>query len=420
MTGWVLRRRDGLVVETDDRKIWQLFAENFHLFLGTPTGVWLRDELADVFGVDEKLTGANAQAVYDAIAARLATPSFRPRALFEQFGIEVLATTDAATDPLEHHQAIGASDWEGRVIPTFRPDSVVNLDAPNWRSEIDALSEVFGDRRRRLHLLYPGLGGPSRIFPENGRYRHRPCGPQRLHALLDEGELEFHDEDLGPVDALGFVDSKPYDARITASQKKVGRKDAFVAVSGKLAGIEVEVGCFDFKFMGGSMGSVVGELITRVYERAAERGRPAIVISASGGARMQEGVLSLMQMAKTCAALAKLQDEANMPYISVLTHPTTGGVAASFAMLGDLILAEPGALIGFAGPRVIEQTIGQSLPEGFQTSEYLLEHGMVDRIVSRTELRDVIASTLRMMLGLPGVDEPAAAPVLEVREGGKA
>ena len=150
--------------------------------------------------------------------------------------------------------------------------------------------------------------------------------------------------------------------------------------------------------MGGSMGSVVGELITRQFERAVELGQPAIVISASGGARMQEGLLSLMQMAKTCAALAKLRDDAKMPYISVLTHPTTGGVAASFAMLGDLILAEPNALIGFAGPRVIEQTIGQALPEGFQTSEYLLEHGMVDRIVPRSEMKETLSRCLRLLM----------------------
>jgi acetyl-CoA carboxylase carboxyl transferase subunit beta len=243
---------------------------------------------------------------------------------------------------------------------------------------------------------------------------------ERLAALLDDGDVEFHDEDLGPVDALDFVDSKSYADRIKASQKKIGRRDAFVAVSGSIGGVPVEVGCFDFRFMGGSMGSVVGEAITNVYERSNERKRPAIIISSSGGARMQEGVLSLMQMAKTCAALARLQDEAGMPYISVLTHPTTGGVAASFAMLGDLILAEPGALIGFAGPRVIEQTIGQSLPEGFQTSEYLLEHGMVDRIVSRTDMREMIATTLRMLLKLPSGDVPSEAPpMLEVKEGGK-
>lgn len=228
---------------------------------------------------------------------------------------------------------------------------------------------------------------------------------RRLALLVDDpDELEFHDEDLHPVDTLGFVDSKPYGKRIEAARKSTGRNDAFVSCSGQIAEIDVEIGCFDFRYMGGSMGSVVGEMITRLYERAAERKRPAIVISASGGARMQEGVLSLMQMAKTCAALARLQDEANMPYVSVLTHPTTGGVAASFSMLGDLILAEPGALIGFAGPRVIEQTIGQQLPEGFQTSEYLLEHGMVDAIVPRQQLRMVIGRSLRQLLGLPSLE----------------
>jgi acetyl-CoA carboxylase carboxyl transferase subunit beta len=227
----------------------------------------------------------------------------------------------------------------------------------------------------------------------------------RIMALCDEGTIQENDEDLAPIDALGFVDSKPYDQRITASQKKTGRNDAMRAVSASIDGIEVELGCFDFRFMGGSMGSVVGEVITRIYERAAERRVPAIIISASGGARMQEGVLSLMQMAKSCAALAKLQ-EVGMPYVSVLTHPTTGGVAASFAMLGDVILAEPGALIGFAGPRVIKETIGEELPAGFQTSEYLFEHGMVDRIVPRGELRGMLSRVIRLMLGA----QPATPP----------
>jgi acetyl-CoA carboxylase carboxyl transferase subunit beta len=223
----------------------------------------------------------------------------------------------------------------------------------------------------------------------------------RLQLLCDEGSLTAHDQDIGPVDALGFVDSKPYTKRITASQSKTGRSDAFVSASGAIEGIEVEIGAFEFSFMGGSMGSVVGEAITRLFERARERGVPAIVVSSSGGARMQEGVLSLMQMAKTCSALARLKDEAGMPYISVLTHPTTGGVAASFSMLGDLIVAEPAALIGFAGPRVIKETIGQDLPDGFQTSEYLLEHGMIDLIVPRHEMRALLARLLRQLLGQP-------------------
>jgi len=220
---------------------------------------------------------------------------------------------------------------------------------------------------------------------------------ERLRSLVDEDSFIRHDQELAPVDPLGFMDSKPYQQRLTATQAKTGENDAYIAGSATIHGIPVQIGSFNFRFMGGSMGSVVGELITRQFERAAEKGQPAIVISASGGARMQEGVLSLMQMAKTCAALAKLRDEANMPYISVLTHPTTGGVAASFAMLGDLILAEPNALIGFAGPRVIEQTIGEALPEGFQTSEYLLDHGMVDRIVSRLEMKETLARCLRLL-----------------------
>ncbi len=221
---------------------------------------------------------------------------------------------------------------------------------------------------------------------------------ERLLSLIDPDSFDRHDEELGPTDPLGFFDSKAYSDRIDASQSKTGERDAYISGSASIDGIPVQIGTFNFKFMGGSMGSVVGELITRQFERAAERGEPAIVISASGGARMQEGLLSLMQMAKTCAALARLRDTAGMPYISVLTHPTTGGVAASFAMLGDLILAEPNALIGFAGPRVIEQTIGQALPDGFQTSEYLVEHGMVDRIVPRSEMRETIARCLRLLL----------------------
>jgi acetyl-CoA carboxylase carboxyl transferase subunit beta len=231
---------------------------------------------------------------------------------------------------------------------------------------------------------------------------------QRLESLADEGSLEYRDRGLSPVDALEFVDSKPYKKRIDSTRKASGMNDAYLAASAKITGIPVEIGSFEFGYMGGSMGSVVGEAITRQVERAIAAKCPAIVVSASGGARMQEGVLSLMQMAKTSAALARLKDEARMPYISVLTHPTTGGVAASFAMLGDVILAEPKSLVGFAGPRVIEQTIGQSLPEGFQTAEYLLDHGLVDQIVHRRELRRTIAIVLRQLLRMPSVDEATA------------
>ncbi len=237
------------------------------------------------------------------------------------------------------------------------------------------------------------LAQNSQVCPSCGH--HFPVsGAVRLRMLCDEGSLVFHDADLVSVDALSFVDSKPYGRRVAASRSQVGTNDAFVSASGVIEGIPVEVGSFEFRFMGGSMGSVVGEMITRVFERARARSVPAVVVSASGGARMQEGVLSLMQMAKTCAAVARLKDDAHMPYISVLSHPTTGGVAASFSMLGDVIVAEPGALIGFAGPRVIKETIGQDLPVGFQTSEYLLEHGMIDRVVKRTELRALLAQLL--------------------------
>jgi acetyl-CoA carboxylase carboxyl transferase subunit beta len=224
----------------------------------------------------------------------------------------------------------------------------------------------------------------------------------RVTMMMDaDCEQERHDTHIHSVDALGFRDSKTYPDRIRAADKKTGRNDAFLSVSGTIESIPVELGVMDFAYMGGSMGSVVGEMLTRLYERALERKRPAIVVCASGGARMQEGVLSLMQMAKTSAALARLQNVGRMPYISILTHPTTGGVAASFAMLGDVIVAEPKALIGFAGARVIEQTIGQQLPAGFQTAEYLLDTGMVDRIVPRDELRASVAKILRLLLNQP-------------------
>jgi acetyl-CoA carboxylase carboxyl transferase subunit beta len=227
---------------------------------------------------------------------------------------------------------------------------------------------------------------------------HLPVGAmRRIDAIVDADSFRRQDAALSPLDPLQFVDSKSYADRLRATQKKTGEQDAYIAGCARIEGIEVQIGTFNFAFLGGSMGSVVGEAITRQFERAVALRQPAIVISASGGARMQEGVLSLMQMAKTCAALARLRDEAHQPYISVLTHPTTGGVAASFAMLGDLILSEPNALIGFAGPRVIEQTIGQTLPDDFQTSEYLLAHGMIDRIVSRLDLRTELARCLRLL-----------------------
>jgi acetyl-CoA carboxylase carboxyl transferase subunit beta len=218
----------------------------------------------------------------------------------------------------------------------------------------------------------------------------------RLASLLDPDSFEEFDKELEPQDPLGFVDSKKYKDRLKSTRKALGENDAFVSGVGRIEGHQVSVGCFLFEFMGGSMGSVVGEKCARVFERAYDLKCPAIVFSASGGARMQEGIFSLMQMAKTSAAIARFR-AVSKPYISVLLHPTTGGVAASFSWLGDIIIAEPKALIGFAGPRVIEQTIRQKLPEGFQRSEFLLEHGMIDAIIPRRELRDRLGQILALI-----------------------
>lgn len=227
---------------------------------------------------------------------------------------------------------------------------------------------------------------------------HFPVPPlERLRHFLDPNTFVEHDKNLCSTDPLRFVDSKPYKTRLAELHKRTGQYDAFFAGRGELFKRGVQIGAFDFQFMGGSMGAVVGEKIARLYLRAAERREPAVIFSSSGGARMQEGILSLMQMAKTCAALAKLR-EAGVPFVSVLTHPTTGGVAASFAMLGDINIGEPDALIGFAGPRVIQQTIREKLPEGFQRSEYLLDHGMLDMICHRDALRPTIAKLLDVLM----------------------
>jgi acetyl-CoA carboxylase carboxyl transferase subunit beta len=220
----------------------------------------------------------------------------------------------------------------------------------------------------------------------------------RLRLLLDDGDYTTHDAGLRSSDPLEFVDSKPYSDRLRAMQQATNLSDAIIAASGKLGGRSVQICAMEPRFIGGSMGSVVGEMIMRAIERAIDRSQPLIIISASGGARMQEGAVSLMQMAKISAGLMRL-DEARLPYISVLTDPTTGGVTASYAMLGDLNIAEPGALIGFAGPRVIEQTIRQKLPEGFQRSEFLLKHGMLDAVVPRLELKQYIGTALNFFVG---------------------
>jgi len=220
----------------------------------------------------------------------------------------------------------------------------------------------------------------------------------RLQLLFDEGVYEEHDAKLRSSDPLKFVDSKPYTKRLADMEKATNLPDAVVCGSGTLDGRRVQICALELKFIGGSMGAVVGEKITRAIERAIAERTPVIIISASGGARMQEGAISLMQLAKLSAALMQL-DEAGLPYVSVLTDPTTGGVTASFAMLGDLNIAEPGALIGFAGPRVIEQTIRQKLPDGFQRSEFLLEHGFLDAIVKRNEIKAYIADALTFFAG---------------------
>ena len=229
----------------------------------------------------------------------------------------------------------------------------------------------------------------------------------RLASLFDPGSATQEiGAELGPTDVLKFKDQKKYSDRIKAAQKSTGERDALVAMEGKLKGRDLVAASFDFAYMGGSMGSVVGERFTRAAERALALRAPFVCFSASGGARMQESLFSLMQMAKTSAALARLRD-AGVPYISVLTHPTTGGVSASFAMLGDINIAEPGALIGFAGPRVIEQTVREKLPEGFQRPEFLLEHGAIDQICDRREMRERIAHLTAMMMRQP---EPASDP----------
>jgi acetyl-CoA carboxylase carboxyl transferase subunit beta len=228
-------------------------------------------------------------------------------------------------------------------------------------------------------------------------YHFRIGARERLRLLFDEGKFEELDAEVISIDPLKFVDSKPYSERLTQARESSGLPEAILNGRGTVADHPVVAAAMDMSFIGGSMGSAVGEKVTRLIERAMEEHSAVVIFSASGGARMQEGTLSLMQMAKISAALAAL-DEARLPFISVLTDPTTGGVTASFAMLGDVIIAEPRALIGFAGPRVIEQTIRQKLPKDFQKSEFLLDHGMIDAIVDRRELRDYIAKVLNFMM----------------------
>jgi acetyl-CoA carboxylase carboxyl transferase subunit beta len=228
-------------------------------------------------------------------------------------------------------------------------------------------------------------------------YHFRIDARARLTMLFDDGRFDEHDVDLITTDPLEFKDKKRYLERISEMTEATGLKDAIISASGTLNGRQVNICAMELKFVGGSMGAVMGEKITRAIERSIDHHHAVIVISASGGARMQEGAVSLMQMAKVSAALMRL-DQMRIPFISLLTDPTTGGVTASFAMLGDMNIAEPGALIGFAGPRVIEQTIRQKLPEGFQRSEFLLKHGFLDAVVPRTELKGFLSRSLRMMM----------------------
>jgi acetyl-CoA carboxylase carboxyl transferase subunit beta len=270
-------------------------------------------------------------------------------------------------------------------------------------SELDAS----GEKRVRTEGLWEKCEGCRQIIwkkdldanlnvcPKCDRH-FRLDARSRLAILLDNSEWDETDTNLSSTDPLHFTDVKRYKDRLVKAQSDTELKDAIINAEGSLDGKEVIVSAMEYRFIGGSMGAVVGEAITRAIERALQKRKPLVIVSASGGARMMEGVGSLMQMAKISAALAKL-DEASLPFISVLTDPTTGGVTASYAMLGDLNIAEPGALIGFAGPRVIEQTIRQKLPEGFQRSEFLLEHGMLDAVVHRKDMKSYLSRALSFM-----------------------
>jgi acetyl-CoA carboxylase carboxyl transferase subunit beta len=246
-------------------------------------------------------------------------------------------------------------------------------------------------------LYHREVSANFQVCPRCGHH-FRLSAAERLEMLFDGGRYKQLFAKVRPTDPLEFMDSRPYRERLKAYQKRLGVPDALLVGRGSIDGQTAIVAAMEYSFMGGSMGSVVGEKLTRAAERCLQRRVPLITVACSGGARMQEGVLSLMQMAKISTALARLREK-GIPFISVLADPTTGGVTASFAMLGDVNIAEPGALIGFAGPRVIEQTIRQKLPEGFQRSEFLLEHGMVDMVVPRPELQDTIARCLRLFHG---------------------
>ena len=282
--------------------------------------------------------------------------------------------------------------WFEKLMPTsIRTDSSTKRGVPEglWTKCTSCNAVLYRAELERNLDVCPKCNHHMRIF-----------GRKRLEIFLDDSPVEEIGVNLTPFDKFKFKDSKKYKDRLLQAQKNTGEKDALIVFKGKLKGIPVVAAAFDFRFMGGSMGAVVGERFLKAATAALEEKVPFICFSASGGARMQEALFSLMQMAKTSAVLTKLAKN-KIPYISVLTDPTMGGVSASFAMLGDVHIAEPKALIGFAGPRVIEQTVGEKLPEGFQRSEFLLEHGAIDMVVDRRDLRDRIASLVLMLSNKP-------------------
>ncbi|MBN3561371.1 acetyl-CoA carboxylase, carboxyltransferase subunit beta [Aliamphritea spongicola] len=284
------------------------------------------------------------------------------------------------------------SNWLEKIVPSLARSSEkkrTNIPEGLWKKCAKCESVLYRPELEKNLSVCPKCDHHMRIGA-------RP----RLEMFLDEDGRQEIGADVVPVDRLKFKDSKKYKDRLAAAQKETGEKDALVAMRGEVNGLPVVAVAFEFRFMGGSMGAVVGERFVRAANVALEEGIPLICFAASGGARMQEALFSLMQMAKTSAALEKLKN-AGIPYISVLTDPVYGGVSASLAMLGDLNVGEPRALVGFAGPRVIEQTVREKLPEGFQRSEFLLEHGQVDMIINRGEMRDRLSSILRMMQGKP-------------------
>ena len=283
--------------------------------------------------------------------------------------------------------------WRKKDDDDARPKTV-NIAEGLW-IKCDSCKEI---------VYRPEVDRAGRVCPRCG-YPFRISARERIASLVDEGSFEERDVGVTSRDPLEFRDTKRYTDRLKAARKSTGLEEAVLTGTARVGGCPVVLGVLEFAFLGGSMASVVGEKLTRAAELALQKRMPLIIVSASGGARMQEGILSLMQMAKTSAALARLAEE-GVPYISLLTDPTTGGVTASFAMLGDIVLAEPRALIGFAGPRVIAETIRQPLPEGFQRSEFLLQHGQLDLVVERRELRETLRRILRFFAAPPFAPAP--------------